>query len=317
MSAPVVPVVTGNQFFDRLPDDATTSIFEFLKGEKGSLARSGDDKAVVATARVCRDWQNNPVLENEREEASARLHQRINLQNTHSELVEQRNYPQQMIQLFRNCNLPIARLPVLDFGDRMGGTGYVDMLRPADMTHPIMRFKDQFGRPGIAFHVEGHADGQVEIFDQQRQIRDLSGVLATFKRYTNGDSWKVGMGGILNSTMSRLHNDRHNDAGHVGPQIMACPNCPSGMQSGDNVSYNTLSDLLAGRDPLFRIAQGYVPPQNLLLPAQAQDDAMAPVENQIVARNSRGLSGRAAVATALAVLVIAYLVNYALTSGRN
>lgn len=259
MSAQVVPVVTGNQFFELLPDDVSISIFEFLKGEKGSLARSADDKAVVATARVCRAWQNNPILENEREEASARLHQRINLQNTHIELVEQRNYPQQMIQFFRNCNLPIARLPVLDFGDRMGETGYVDMLSPADMTHPIMRFKDRLDRPGIAFHVEGYADGQVEIFDQQRQIRELSGVLAIFKRLPNGDLWKVGMSGILNSAMPYLRRDRQNDASL---------NRRSGMQSGDDVSYNTLFDLLAGRDPLFRIAQGYIPPQNLPLPAQ-------------------------------------------------
>src|SRR5438105_1194538 len=140
MSTQVVPVANSdNPFFNALPDDAVMSVFEYLQGENGSLSVRGDDRAVISTAAVCRNWRDDVVLTTERQKASTRLHQRINLQNAHDELVDQRNYPQQMIQLFRRYYLPIFRLPVLDFGDRLGGTGYIDMLRNQDMAHPIMR----------------------------------------------------------------------------------------------------------------------------------------------------------------------------------
>ena len=72
-------------------------------------------------------------------------------------------YPEEMMQFFKNHHLPIWKLPVLDFGDRRGNTGYIDMLDVKDMTHPIMRFKDIYNRPGIAFHVEIRADGLVGV----------------------------------------------------------------------------------------------------------------------------------------------------------
>jgi hypothetical protein len=244
-----------------LPNDTIASIFEFFKGENGSLSILGDDRVIIATASVCKDWQNNPILITERREASARLRQRI-----HDELIVNNQYPQRMIQLFRNCNLPIARLPALDLGDRVGD--YIDFLRPWNMTHPVMRFKDLRGRSGIAFHVEGYANGQIELFDQPIQIHTLSGVLAVFKRSANENNWRVGIGGRLNGSMIRAHNQHHDNTGHVGPRIQACPNCPSGMQSADAMSYNTLFKLLAGQDPLFRIAQGYVAPQNPVLPPE-------------------------------------------------
>src|SRR5579872_5094683 len=115
-SAVVKPI--GNQFFDQLPEDAIRSVFEFLKPDRGSLSiGSADDRAIVATSAICRNWQADPTLEEEREEASTRLHQRANLQNVHREMNLLNEYPPAMVQVFRSSRMPISQLPVLDLGD--------------------------------------------------------------------------------------------------------------------------------------------------------------------------------------------------------
>ena len=297
VSSSVIAKPVSNQFFDRLPDAVTRSVFEFLKGANGIPALGNYDQAIIATSAVCRNWRANLTLEQERQEASTRLRSRINFVI--------RNYPRAMIELFRRCHSSVSRLPVLDFGDRMGITDYIDMLHPADMTHPVMRFTDRFNRPGIAFHVEGHADGNFGYHRVPREIRDISGVLAVFKRYPDRNSWRIGMGGDLNEAMFLLHIVRHHQNGHVGLQTMECPTCPSGLRSGDAISYPTLYNLLTGNDPLFRIAQGYVPPEN-----------PEPMHHQIPATNRSGFSVRTIMVTSFAALAIAYLMNYYLASEK-
>ena len=114
MSAQAVPAAKpGNQFFDALLNDAIESIFKYLKDENGSLSVRGEagDRAVIATAAVCRNWRDNPALTTERQEAAARLHQRIELQE---EMNEMKEYPQDLVRAFRRVNLPICKLPELD-----------------------------------------------------------------------------------------------------------------------------------------------------------------------------------------------------------
>lgn len=266
----------GNQCFNILPDVLVRHIFTFLEVD--------DDRRVIAIAAICGKWRR--VLRKEREASLYRLR----LRNVHAELIGEHPYPKEMKRLFRYCKVPIFKLPVLDLGGRWGPTEYINMIDPEDMEFPIMRFADRFGRPGIAFHLEGHAETQVEISGQQRQIRDLSGVFVVFKLFTEGGPWRVGMKEPLNSTMFFLHNDRHKKEGHTGLPTEDCPNCPSGMRLRDDISYPVLYDLLAGQDPIFRIAQG----ENPALPDQA-----------------RGLSQRTILATtALAALALACLASY-------
>lgn len=47
----------------------------------------------------------------------------------------------------------IDNLPVLDIGDRIGLTGYIDFIRNDDMQYPVMKGRDRFNRPFIAIKV--------------------------------------------------------------------------------------------------------------------------------------------------------------------
>lgn len=68
-------------------------------------------------------------------------------------------------------------LPNLDLGGRMGDTGYIDFLHPADLAHPIMKGNDKFGRPFFAMKVHPRDDLAVE------------GVFVGFQRFTEGGRW--------------------------------------------------------------------------------------------------------------------------------
>lgn len=340
----------GHQFFDQLPDDAVRSVFEFLKTEDGSLSIDhlfvrraddrnigpndigADDRTVVATSAVCRNWRDNAALEEIRQEASTRLHQRANLQNVHREIQELNEYPPEMVRVFRNSRFPILQLPVLALGDRMGGAGYIDFIQPADMTHSVMRFRDQYGRPGIALKI--HASRRIALqarLDRIRQIasyvrddlregdlsslRSLAGVtpqtvgtfvrerghdvvLAPFKRFTDPESttWSYGWGNN-DHTIEELYNARHNNNGHVGPPMIPCPHCPF---VGSTINETVFSDILNGRDADFSL-----PGHNA-----------GRLGNQAAARGT-GISQRTIVVTALAALAIAYLVNYYFASERS
>jgi len=279
MPTHVVKANLDSSFCKRFPDDMILSVYELLKGEEGSLSRAGDDKAIIAMAGVCKDWQR--VLGREGKEVATRLRRRIRLQDVHHQLVE-REYPPEMIQLFKNANIPIWKLPVLDVENRI--SDYANFLKPVDMGQSVMRFKE-WGRPGVAFHVEGYAEGQTTIYGSPVPIRDLVGVVAVFKRYKNSNEWIVRMSPNLCS-MSLVHGEKHRASGsHVGDEFESCLNCPSVMRFGDDINckYRALSNFLTGQDPLFRIAQGYTPyrpPLPAILPADnplPPSDPAAPV----------------------------------------
>ena len=70
------------------------------------------------------------------------------------------------------------RLPVLDLGQRMGHTGYLDFLTPKDLSAPIMRGIDSLGRPFIAICY---------------RTRERVSVECLFQRYTDDPkTWTAG-----------------------------------------------------------------------------------------------------------------------------
>lgn len=144
-----------NHFFDSLPEDATVTIFEHLGGERSSLSKStaGDDRSIINTAIVCKNWKNNPVLIRERASSLTRFRSRINLQRMHQQMRIAAEYPQEIQAAFRAAGRSIIGLPELDLTGRMGGTGYIDFINPQDMLQPVMRFRDRHGRPGIALKI--------------------------------------------------------------------------------------------------------------------------------------------------------------------
>ena len=80
-------------------------------------------------------------------------------------------------------------LPILDLGDQMGHTGYLDFLEPSDMTHPVMKGTDIHGRPFIA----------VRLVYTNRRGKTRTGVETLFRRYTDGPVWVSGGAGVCGS----------------------------------------------------------------------------------------------------------------------
>jgi hypothetical protein len=67
------------------------------------------------------------------------------------------------------------RLPILDIGARTGDTGYLDFLRPSDLSQSIMRGSDKLGRPFIALKLRSNRPE-----DYGREF-----VVTFFQRYTD------------------------------------------------------------------------------------------------------------------------------------
>ena len=171
-------------FFDQLPDDPAILTFEFLKQEKGALTCLSDDvhndRSIMKTVSVCRNWRDSPLLQKERKGAETRLRQRDHFQAVLREMSILSDYHPMIWKTFEKSGYPISQLPVLDLGDRQGWTDYIDFLTAEDMTYPVMRFKDCFDRPGIALHI--HRRGQKK-----------GAVLALFQRTLNNkDRWALG-----------------------------------------------------------------------------------------------------------------------------
>lgn len=134
--SPALPF--GNKFFTSLPDDATRTVFEYLRG---------DDSTISNIDLVCTDWQKENSLQAERQAVITRL---------------QSVYPQSLVQLFRRCATPIERLPPLAL-PHAGHThasfvlrkDYLERyIRPQEMAQPVMRLQHPDEPPGIVLRVQ-------------------------------------------------------------------------------------------------------------------------------------------------------------------
>lgn len=67
-------------------------------------------------------------------------------------------------------SLKHSEYPVLDIGERMGWTGYIDIIEPEEMSHSVMVGTDKYGRPFIALRVK---------------INEVPTVVTVFKRYVD------------------------------------------------------------------------------------------------------------------------------------
>ncbi len=181
----------GNQIFDRLPDDAVRSVFQFLKEVNGSISISSaeDDQTKLVVGYVCKNWQNNPIIKKEQREAATRLHQRAALKNVHHQMIE-RDYPPSLLELLQSHNLSIPELPVLDV--KVSDALDAPMSRANDLTHRIMRFKTEDNRPGLAFHLQRLDKRIVRLAGQEILFPGESSVLHIYKQSPNpqNQSWR-------------------------------------------------------------------------------------------------------------------------------
>lgn len=74
-------------------------------------------------------------------------------------------------------------LSVLDIGQRVGSTGYIDFISPGEMTAPIMRGKDLWDREFFVIRAQS-GSGPLEC-------------QAFFRRETVGASWSNGESNII------------------------------------------------------------------------------------------------------------------------
>lgn len=71
-------------------------------------------------------------------------------------------------------------LPILDLGNRTGDTGYLDFLRPNELTHSIMRGTDAGARPFICLKLNAPSD---------EGLPPHQTVITFFQRYSTGGEW--------------------------------------------------------------------------------------------------------------------------------
>jgi len=74
-------------------------------------------------------------------------------------------------------------LPVLDIGEETGRTGYLDFLKPEDVTAPIMRGVDSADRPFVTLRMQREFRGEMRTW-----------VECLFRRYRTGGVWVTGGG---------------------------------------------------------------------------------------------------------------------------
>jgi len=256
-------------FFDLMPGEITKLIFSYMKGEKNSIPSLEEDKTIIATARVCKSWQNNPALQEIRQEAKARLYKRI----THDEMRLNQHYSPDIVRIFKIHYSSIAKLPVLQ-------TDYIDFLELEDMNESVMRFHDVSGRRGIVLKI--HANKSLvlrtELQDLSKIILEIkkelqnknfilsllyvrvlyqttkkllrergehTSVLALFKNNPTNNTWTYTWGNN-NPTIENLYRIRH-ETDHVAD------NCPTCLFSNNRINEIPLLRILKGQDPDFSL----------------------------------------------------------------
>ena len=95
-------------------------------------------------------------------------------------------YPQKILNFFNNCNIDIFDMMELDISSRGESNDYIDYIKPEEMTHPIMKFKDKFNRHGFLFRIKGKTDDDIKFsfpIEETIKIKNIEVTLAIFQRF--------------------------------------------------------------------------------------------------------------------------------------
>ena len=129
-------------------------------------------------------------------------------------------------------------LPMLDLGEKVGFTGYIDFIRPNDMISPMMVGRDVHGRRFIAVCVDIYGKDNKEYLG--------SGVGTFFERYSDSDT-AIAFGTSIWSV--DYNGDSHNNIVYHDSRVR-----------GDDFKYviERLNRLL-GRKPVYNYSNDLEP----------------------------------------------------------
>ena len=82
-------------------------------------------------------------------------------------------------------------VPILDLGDQMGDTCYIDFINSKMMSHYIMHGKDKYNRPFLSIKVQRKFKPILTTIDGEKQLSEkwkIQDIVGTFfQRYSDGD----------------------------------------------------------------------------------------------------------------------------------
>ncbi len=166
--------------------------------------------------------------------------------------------PPYVEKLLKNCwGSSIEDLPILDLSGYQGSTGYISYIKPEDMSAPIMRFRDAWDRPGIAFAIRGKEDSKRSYVLSDKYILPVSkmkGVLTLHKRYfesSDPNCWVVGGGSFIPAVYQERQWD---EAVQKGEKGISYNIFNSGTR--EPIHSTELEALLSGTDPDFILGIG-------------------------------------------------------------
>ena len=153
-----------------------------------------------------------------------------------------KDYPSVIKDIFRQASIRMSSLPVLDIGDRMGRTQYIDFIQCREMSNKIMLFKDCYKRPGIVLRLKGISN---KISEDHGDISKLKGTLAMFQRHEDSTNiWSFGWGGS-NPSIECVYHEFENDT-HIEHPF-------DGRDSFARVNKELIYKLLTDTEILFKL----------------------------------------------------------------
>lgn len=106
-----------------------------------------------------------------------------------------------VVAILKEAKYNVDDIPVLNIGERMGSTGYVDFIKSSEMTSSVMKGVDHAKRAFVSFDIQ--CDGKKEGYTGGR------GVITCFQRYTDDlNKWCIG-GDVYGKGTSRSSLSRY------------------------------------------------------------------------------------------------------------
>mgnify|MGYP001559356069 CR=1 FL=1 len=156
-----------------------------------------------------------------------------------------------ILLLLKECNIDEASIPHLKADNTRGSTGYV-VLGPLQMAAGLMTFSDNHTY-GFAFRIVNKPEEKLTSkqvgLKRCVDVNKIDSVVVFFNRYGNSSDLICHFSGGTQE-FRWIINRLHDDDGHIGSMIDACPTCPI---VGQKMKKQFLIDLILGKNKHFKI----------------------------------------------------------------